>query len=666
MAHIEFFGKPASDEQIDFIVQGTVVEKNAPYKPVLRNVSKLVSITPEETNIAVTTDPSGNTLTFPNNGDLREITVYFPDGVTPKPAEFPGTTGFATNYYNANLYEANGMPIFANGKSDAYIAGYKLTVTRTRVQGGKKIIYSFTGDPDATTSGYFELYPGGVFANGDWYLLDPIAISVNNGTPPTPTTVNLAPSSLTRTAGTSFTSDPIYITGGVTIAGLGLTDNATPANSVSPFAGVTATVNSPNSSFTVKGNTSIVDTKTVYVFYYQNGKLLSQPFSVTINPAPGAPSLSISTSDKHISANVGEAMTPRIITVTPSSGTNLQVRVSQTFYRGVSFDVQSSGNTIRVYGTPTLTSGGAQQISVAGTVLINDTRVDATATSFDITITDNTPAPPDMTLNPSSISDLVAGTPVSGRSVTIVQSPSSPLLSITGFSTASDGTAGTAGAHVRIWNGLTLTASGGKITITGTPEKAGDAKFTLAGTIGTDNVTATLTLSVKSAPASANLFSNWTAWTLNPNIAARTATLDIPVTSEFVAAFGTGGKVTTADIKAVGLDVDSPYAALKEPVKFAIVSGGTYGTLRLTLEFDQPASGHANDWYEDIEIDLIEVTGANNATKWSSYASNPIALDDLKQTGGSTGSGGGCDAGFAGAALLLAGAFFAVSKARKR
>ncbi|MDR1020646.1 MAG: hypothetical protein LBL73_07805 [Synergistaceae bacterium] len=673
---VEFTGKPLKYEDTYFYVIGDVVD--AQNKVVLKDYAKLVKIGFNAgstswiiaSNLISSTTDGNDRLTFvPNYGSqqAKSIILYF-NGSNKLPK------ALTSNLNEHNLYDKYGVALFTSGvhtKDIGVATGLK--VTRSVASDGSSVTYTFEGDPTSAFSD-FDLYPGGLFddnTNNGGYLLDPIRITTGTQTGAPALAARVITGSLSGTKANFPSTTEINIessSGAVSINGV---IDGTGALRSSPFTwnGLLITPDLTNNKVTVTRTSSGPDAEISQLFRVIGSvdwrSATDATFTISVdpegvvsltadpNPVRGTEKVTISNTVK-FSAPGGATVVLDPNSIRPNSASSLT-------YRGVTFTLHPlSSDHVVVSGIPD--EDGSFNVYVAGTA----GQSSATG-NFTVTIAAAvTPDSPSITLDQPTISDLVVGTYAS-KTVNVIQTPTTPALSGASFSSTSSGEAGT-DTLTRTWNGLTLKIASGRITIAGTPENATTGTFprgtfVISGTIDSKPVSTTLTISVNRTAATSDLLSSSTAWTLNPSTASRVATLNIPLTKTFVDTFGADGKVTTADIASVDPSIYSPYANLKKPVKFAIISGGTYGTLQLTLEFDTPIAGYEDDWYDPISISSVSFVGTNKKEAWANTGT--VLLGDLQFADGGS-SGGGCDAGFAGAALLLAGAFLAAGKARKR
>ena len=315
-------------------------------------------------------------------------------------------------------------------------------------------------------------------------------------------------------------------------------------------------------------------------------------------------------------------------------------------WQGLTISTSGTGNTISVSGTPTVS--GTATFTVVGTV------GGAAATSSTFTITVNpagTPGTPSLSLSSTGISTTTMST--LDRTIT-VSSTTSGTVAVAGVSGGGQSSASTDFT----WNGLRIRTSGTSITVTGTPTTVNSATFTVSGTVG--GVAATsATFSISVTSGSASLFGSTSTWEVHRNDTNKTYELYIPVTSTFTSAFdrNNDGKVTRDEIQSVLADLDTPYASLLGSIVYDMIDDGE--TLYLKFNFN-PNSGHSLDWYVNMVLDALQVTGTNG-TVLSQLFPNGISLSALREYYTSSGSSG-CDAGFGALALLALGAAVVLRK----
>jgi Synergist-CTERM protein sorting domain-containing protein len=214
------------------------------------------------------------------------------------------------------------------------------------------------------------------------------------------------------------------------------------------------------------------------------------------------------------------------------------------------------------------------------------------------------------------------------------------------------------------WNGLTLDwSAGSSIAVTGTPAATGTGTFQVTATVGGVTTTQTFNINVTAGSSGGSIFDSFSEWEKSVNARNGYFHLYIPVTSSFVSTFAASGssRVTTADIQSIVASATSTYATLTSSnVSFyEMLSGGDHGILHVRLDFT-PASGHETDWVQSVVLNSLTITGANGAVASGSGPSGSGSLYALPNRSG--GGGGGCSAGFAGLALLLAAPLFLKKK----
>jgi Synergist-CTERM protein sorting domain-containing protein len=200
------------------------------------------------------------------------------------------------------------------------------------------------------------------------------------------------------------------------------------------------------------------------------------------------------------------------------------------------------------------------------------------------------------------------------------------------------------------WNGLLLSVYGTSIQVLGSPLEAGSHKFTIAGTVGTTQVTGEfviVVMGVELEPGKSSELGAPSTWKKERRDTRYD--LNIPLTKEFIADFDTNkdGKLTTNELLKVIPAVKAPNAALKN-ADWA-VNGDT---LHLGLEFT-PKKGHANDWYKGLYLESLTFVGSNDKTMRYAFSGGGVELEKgafIRKKGG---GGGGCDAGASFLALLV-------------
>jgi Synergist-CTERM protein sorting domain-containing protein len=654
VAVIEFTGQPLTSDKTDFIVTGDVVDGNN--KVVLKGVSKLISVKPEATSdlVALTRDPDGKTLSFPDSSP-RTVEVYFKNGlVAPK-------QGFLNNdVKDHNLCDIYGGSVFKTNAVSADYLGLRVTRVLGSTKGSgdmDKLTYTFIGTPAAT----FDLYPKGKFADGTPYMLNPITIvkgRVNPGQQ-----LGLSKSSLSRTVGewATATEKVTTIPSDARITGVKIGETeaiaaAVTASAPTEWNGLAITWN--DTSITVNkaaSDAAIANQKTsLWVSVRFNGvtkKDIELPLQVTDNSAP---ILSIApASPSVVTYDHGQANVTSIDVTATLGGSVVPVlldQVAPNTYNGLNIEIEGD-STIRVSGTASnMTSevissditvigyaghpGAGKQLAVPVKFSIR------IKPSLEPAIIVEAPGYIDISLGSTAQKSLRLSASNSGK------------LTIDSLASA-NGNYVKNNMLVREWNGLTVTAGNNSIAVavTGMP-KIGTETFTLTGRIdGKEVEDAAFDIRVTD-PSITDYFAPISRWTKQFTRSADSLTVNIPVTKAFVDAFGKNGAIETADIAKVTATVSgNPAAPLDTPRnghEFRISGNAVSGyILHITLNF-KPYDKKA-DWYSRIALTSLAITGKNGRSVSQSLDGASFgAIPDVKKNS----HGGGCDSGLGLSALL--------------
>ncbi|MDR0615212.1 MAG: hypothetical protein LBG29_00230 [Synergistaceae bacterium] len=501
------------------------------------------------------------------------------------------------------------------------------------------------------------------------YLMGPLTATVDGGR--TTYALGADRSSIQLDSGSSVTTQTITIspgsgsgTGTVSISGIREGTNALSTSALN-WHGLTITPNLLNNTVTISG--SKADAGTYTGTFYVEGKIgynNATPAIFTINIAP-ASAASLTASPSTVRGKVGETMQSTPVKI--SSG-SLNVVVGDVYLTGSKGTTKNLGvnfakstisdDYVLVYGTPT--ADGTFTVTVEGTAGTNQAG-NAFITIDIAEAAAATPTTPTINITPSrtisrTLSQATASTITLGAS-------NSGTLAISKVS-STNSAAGTNDLTCT-WNGLKIQASNTAVTVTGTAASTGTETFTLVGTIGGTSVTQTFTVTVVADTAvPTSYFGAISNWTKSVYQGSNSVILNIPLTDEFINAFGTGGTIQTSDISKIVASVSggTPLNPADGTVQSYSISGNaTSGyTLRMTLTFNPAAA--ASNWYSGIALTGLSITGKNGqvinpSISGASYSSIPDAS--------SGGGGGGCDVGTAGFALL-AFAMIAASAARKK
>ena len=193
------------------------------------------------------------------------------------------------------------------------------------------------------------------------------------------------------------------------------------------------------------------------------------PITATVS---GTGAHTLTASPGSLSPTVGTPMTAATVTVTSSTGyTNINSISTSNTAPGALTSIDWNGLTIARTGNSTLTVSGTPTTNTAQTFYIYDgSSVYATLTISPISTTAAS-----LSASPATISGVVSRD-LTTKSVAISSNPS-----------------GTVAASVSptTWNGLTLSASGSSVTISGVPAATGKQTFTVNGTVNGASANAT-------------------------------------------------------------------------------------------------------------------------------------------------------------------------------